>query len=60
MLEAGYAAPNLALRAHKLADLIVAECIEVIELRKCGCTSDEEQAISDFITSEIKEHFGVE
>lgn len=26
MLEAGYAAPEIALRAQKLAELIVAEC----------------------------------
>ena len=27
MLEAGYAAPEIALRAQKLADLVVKECI---------------------------------
>jgi hypothetical protein len=31
MLEAGYAAPELAGRAHKLAELIVLECINKIE-----------------------------
>jgi hypothetical protein len=46
MLEAGYAAPELAGRANKLAELIVRECINA-----CG---------SDFGTELIKKHFGVE
>lgn len=31
MLEAGYAAPEIAKRAHVLAELIVKECAKVIE-----------------------------
>jgi len=63
MLEAGYAAPEMAGRANKLAELIVRECI--------GCC---EQVISDPVPKsvdtwlnggsqcidEIKKHFGVE
>lgn len=29
MIEAGYAAPHLAGRAHKLGELIIKECVEV-------------------------------
>jgi hypothetical protein len=60
MLEAGYAAPHLAGRAHKLVDLIVKECIEVIEPCKCGCADELELAIAASMIKEIKEHFGVE
>jgi len=31
MLEAGYAAPEMAGRGHKLAELIVAECVQMCE-----------------------------
>ena len=31
MLEAGYAAPELAGRANKLAELIVRECIDIVK-----------------------------
>lgn len=31
MLEAGYAAPEIALRAQKLAELIINDCASVIE-----------------------------
>ena len=62
MLEAGYAAPELAVRGQLLAELIVQECI--------GCC---EQVISDPVPEsvdtwlnggsqcidEIKQHFGV-
>ena len=54
MLEAGYAAPELAGRAHKLVELIVRECIDTIS--DCSveyCTRPQ-------IVGEIKEHFGVE
>ena len=32
MLEAGYAAPELALRAHKLAELIVKACADAADM----------------------------
>ena len=56
MLEAGYAAPELAGRAQKLAELIVQEAIVVCNSRVGN---------SDYNTgrmhcaSDIKEHFGV-
>ena len=36
MLEAGYAAPEIATRANKLAQLIIKECIEEIEFQYGG------------------------
>lgn len=67
MLEAGYAAPELAGRANKLAELIVRECIDVVKP-----TPDHEvwaqsylggvnglELLEDKITK-IKQHFGVE
>jgi hypothetical protein len=50
MLAAGYAAPELAGRAHRLAELIISECALMatrathVELDPAAC---------------IKEHFGV-
>lgn len=49
MLEAGYAAPELAGRANKLAELIVRECANV---------AADHNALD--IYEEIREHFGVE
>ena len=42
------------------AELIVKECIEIVEPCKCGCRCDQEVAITDSIIADIKEHFGVE
>jgi hypothetical protein len=49
MLESGYAAPELASRANKLAELIIRECADV---------AAEHSALD--IYEEIREHFGVE
>ena len=49
MLEAGYAAPELAVRANKLAELIIRECANV---------AADHDALD--IYEEIREHFGVE
>jgi hypothetical protein len=49
MLEAGYAAPEIAKRAHVLAELII---------RKCADVAAEHGALD--IYEEIREHFGVE
>ena len=52
MLEAGYAAPEIAERGQRLAELIVRECAEV-----AGCKGH----VSGFTLGDlIKEHFGVE
>lgn len=59
MLEAGYAAPELAGRANKLAELIVQECIGVVE----GGRFLHDQAPTALFAKEcsgaIKRHFGV-
>ena len=52
MLEAGYAAPELAERAQQLAELIIQECVTAIE------STDRHR--SDYFTAKIQEHFGVE
>ncbi len=51
MLEAGYAAPELAGRANKLLDLILRECMALGD-----------QALQDgkWPGDVLKEHFGVE
>ena len=50
MKQADYPAPELALRAHKLAELIVQECREVVS-KKCA---------SPTAYNALTEHFGVE
>lgn len=55
MIEAGYAAPELAGRANKLAELIVQECLTVIN-QPNGVGDDDVIRIS----RDVKEHFGVE
>ena len=52
MLEVGYAAPEIAGRANKLAELIVRECIQAVD--NVGGYNEE------FHMNAIKEHFGVE
>ena len=49
MKQADYPAPELALRAHKLAELIVRECMEVVS-KKCA---------SPTAYNALTEHFGV-
>jgi hypothetical protein len=53
MLEAGYAAPEIASRAQKFAELIVWECIDIV---------DNQGAFMRFnhLAGKIKQHFGVE
>ena len=51
MLEAGYAAPELAGRANKLAELIVKECAHVALMSNGN---------NLHVFTLIKEHFGVE
>jgi hypothetical protein len=67
MLEAGYAAPELALRAQKLAELIVKECITTIEqdrFQKADLleTEYDDGYVDGMGRAErtLKEHFGVE
>ena len=56
MSEAGFAAPELAGRANKLAELIVRECASIDFRHKVGLSSNDDFEISKV----IKEHFGVE
>lgn len=52
MLQAGYAAPELAGRAQKLAELLVKECAEIADNKyDCGKFP---------VGCHILEHFGVE
>ena len=51
MKQADYPAPELALRAHKLAELIVEECASVCE--------NSNYEFGTIFTKMIKEHFGV-
>jgi hypothetical protein len=57
MLEAGYAAPELAGRANKFAELIVRECIAQCEKNKDHEWLGSGSKLSAF---NIKQHFGVE
>lgn len=55
MIEAGYAAPEIASRANKLAELVALECCSVLEKWKVEpFPFDEDVAISL-----IKEHFDI-
>jgi len=55
MLEAGYAAPEMAGRANKLAELIVRECADVANQHM------EHNEGTDYnVGGKIKKHFGVE
>jgi hypothetical protein len=51
MKQADYPAPELALRAQKLAELIVRECVGI---------ADEYDGAGSTIVSRIEKHFGVE
>ena len=63
MKQADYPAPELALRAHKLAELILQEC-----LRMCDCADvsllehnrPQEASGASSVKQFIAEHFGVE
>ena len=61
MLQSGYAAPELAERANKLAELIVKECIQVVD-----SMADPEEDSDRYVWAiynaslKIKQHFGVD
>ena len=58
MLEAGYAAPEIAGRGQLLAELIVRECIGILE-PKSRYMGEGPEVLKDKIR-QIKKHFGVE
>ena len=57
MLAAGYAAPELAGRAKKLAELIVKECADIAKHHVMNIST---YADADFVDEQIKQHCGVE
>jgi len=61
MIQADYPAPELALRAHRLAELIVKECLEACsranEIRHFVPPTQEQVVLS--CMREIEEYFGV-
>jgi hypothetical protein len=59
MLEAGYAAPEIAGRANKLADLIVQECIGIVQKRYMGDNNREDMEVRRCAEA-LQKHFGVE
>ena len=64
MVEAGYAYPEGATRAHKLAELIVRECVKFCEHESNDDDHDEYDmgmwVKAESIKTAIKELFGVE
>ncbi len=59
MLEAGYAAPEIAGRANRLAELIVADACQVLSNWKGEPFLGHGPFDEDLAVSLIKEHFGV-
>jgi len=58
MVQADYPAPEIALRAQKLAQLIVQECIDIIAPYTVRMSRPGEEYLHPIL--EIKQHFGVE
>jgi hypothetical protein len=62
MIQADYPAPELALRAHRLAELIVAECIDIAkkwEDQLENANSLEESNAVGIVAYRIARQFGV-
>ena len=57
MLEAGYAAPEIAGRARKLSELIVEECLYIVEGEDDGSADTKSVRLAMI---RMKQHFGVE
>ena len=60
MVQADYPAPELALRAQKLAELIVRECVGVVEGGRFLHDQAPTALFAKECSSAIKRHFGVE
>jgi len=54
LIEAGFVAPELAGRAHKLVDLIVKECLEIITDYPVGDCSPAVQSIYNDIENRFR------
>ena len=62
MLKAGYAAPEIAGRAHVLAELIVEHCAGVCEemgTHVAGCDSGKPTRIADDCAAWVRKDFGL-
>ena len=68
MLEAGYAAPEIAGRGQLLAELIVKECAELVEDYGLSLVSSDENYLGETLNlsirvqeagNKIKQHFGI-
>jgi len=62
MKQADYPAPEIALRAQKLAELIIRKCRDIVGKTRDQAIKDEwniEEAMSTAMF-DIEEHFGVE
>ena len=60
MLEAGYAAPEIAGRGQKLAELIVRECAGIVDNKIEVSRYIHEAELLRECSTTIKQHFGVE
>jgi len=60
MVQADYPAPEIALRAQKLAELIVRECARVIDRGNGELSTIAETAWCNGCRDDILKHFGVE
>lgn len=60
MLKAGYAAPELASRANKLAELLVKQMLDIIDAHTEVFQTDRDKALVDHIKKSVQQHFGVE
>ena len=60
MVQADYPAPEIALRAQKLAELIVKECARVIDRGNGELSTIAETAWCNGCRDDILKHFGVE
>ena len=60
MLKAGYAAPELAGRANKLAELLVKQMLDITDAHTEVFQTDRDKALVDHIKKSVQQHFGVE
>jgi hypothetical protein len=63
MVQADYPAPEIALRAQKLAELIVKECLMIVYERQVQAPTDDDgyfKVALDMVSKDIEQHFGVE
>ena len=60
MQKAGYAAPELAGRANKLAELLVKQILDITDAHTEVFQTDRDKALVDHIKKSVQQHFGVE